>query len=107
MTTLTLEEAARFLKVTSDWLRKEAKAKRIPGRKVGRLWRFLEEDLMVWVRQGYAQVGHTRTPLVEVSWDYSKEDPSGSSTSRRQAAKELRDRLGQPTGKKHRNSTTA
>ena len=107
MTTLTLNEAAAFLHVTSDWLRKEAKVGRIPRRKVGRLWRFLEEDLVVWMRSGYPEPRHTRTSLVEVSWDYSKEDPSGSSILRHPAAKELRSRLGQPTAKKRRSSTTA
>lgn len=106
MKTLTLKQAATFLQVHLDWLRKEAKAGRIPGRKMGRFWRFIEEDLVVWLRSGYAEPRHTRT-LVEVSWDYSKEAPSGSSISSRQAANELKNRLGLPTEKKRRNSTTA
>ena len=107
MTPLTLDKAAVFLQVHPDWLRKEAKAGRIPGRKMGRFWRFIEEDLVVWLRSGYAEPRHTRISLVEVSWDYSKEAPSGSSISSRQAANELKNRLGLPTEKKRRNSTTA
>ena len=78
MTTLTLSEAAHFLKVHPDWLRKEAKAGRIPGRKIGRIWRFIEEDLVVWLRSGYAE--NRQVPaLVEVPWDYTKGGRPGGS----------------------------
>ena len=52
---LTLSKAAKFLQAHPDWVRKEAKAGRLPGRKMGRLWKFIEEDLVVWLRSGYSE----------------------------------------------------
>lgn len=45
MTILTLEEAASFLKMTSHYLRYQAKQGIIPGKKLGREWRFVQEVL--------------------------------------------------------------
>src|SRR5688572_21315303 len=43
--TLTVEEAAAFLKVDPVTVQRELKAKRLPGAKVGRSWRILKSDL--------------------------------------------------------------
>ena len=47
MRTLGLEEAAQFLLMHPEELRRRAKAGIIPGAKVGRAWVFLEDDLAV------------------------------------------------------------
>jgi len=48
--TLDLKQAAHFLRLHPEELRRRAKAGRIPGAKVGRAWIFLEEDLAAYVR---------------------------------------------------------
>jgi excisionase family DNA binding protein len=47
--TLTLEEAASFLKMSSECLRRKVKAGDIPGRKTGKKWVFLEDRLVEWL----------------------------------------------------------
>ena len=55
MITLTLIEAARFLKIHPEELRQRAKAGRVPGAKVGRAWVFLHEDLAQYLRSLYSR----------------------------------------------------
>jgi excisionase family DNA binding protein len=54
MITLTLREAAMFLKIHPEELRQRAKAGRIPGAKVGRAWVFLQDDLADFLRSLYS-----------------------------------------------------
>ncbi|MGC8529627.1 MAG: helix-turn-helix domain-containing protein [Leptospirillia bacterium] len=105
MKPLTLPQAAAFLQFHPNWVRKEAKAGRIPGRKIGREWRFLEEDLVVFIRSGYSE--SRQAPLVEVSsCQSSKGAAFGGSISRHRAESALDARLKRKSGNKHRNSTT-
>jgi hypothetical protein len=53
MRTLTLPEAAEFLKCHPEWLRSQAKLGLIPGAKPGKSWVFIEEDLAAYVRAQY------------------------------------------------------
>lgn len=55
MITLTLLEAARFLKVHPEELRRRAKSGLIPGAKVGRAWVFLQDDLADYLRSLYSR----------------------------------------------------
>jgi len=48
-TVLNLDEAAAYLRVTSDVLRLEAEAGRTPGRRLGGDWRFTENALSLWL----------------------------------------------------------
>jgi excisionase family DNA binding protein len=48
--TLSLQQAASFLRCHPEELRRRAKAGLIPGAKVGRAWVFLEEDLAGYLR---------------------------------------------------------
>jgi hypothetical protein len=50
----TLPEAAGFLKIHPEELRRRAKAGLIPGAKVGRAWVFLMEDLADHLRSLYS-----------------------------------------------------
>ncbi|WP_425438674.1 helix-turn-helix domain-containing protein [Propionivibrio dicarboxylicus] len=52
--TFTLQEAAGFLKMHPEEVRRRAKAGLIPGAKAGRAWVFLEEDLADWLRSKYS-----------------------------------------------------
>lgn len=69
MKTLTLNEAAQFLKMHPEEVRRRAKAGVIPGAKVGKCWVFIEEDLAAYMRSLYApprqalQVGHGEKQL--------------------------------------------
>ncbi len=51
--TLDLQEAARFLRMHPESLRRRAVAGEIPCAKPGRSWVFLERDLAEWLRAQY------------------------------------------------------
>jgi excisionase family DNA binding protein len=55
---LDVEKAADFLGVSTETIRILARNKRIPAAKVGRLWRFNEEDLIKFVRSQYYAEGN-------------------------------------------------
>jgi excisionase family DNA binding protein len=46
---LTLAEAAAFLRVSEEGLRKDADDGRLPGRLVGGEWRFVRQALLEWL----------------------------------------------------------
>jgi len=50
---MTLPEAAEFLKMHPEEVRRRTKAGLIPGAKAGRAWVFLEVDLADWLRSLY------------------------------------------------------
>jgi hypothetical protein len=54
MHTLSLVEAAQFLKMHPEEVRRRAKAGKIPGAKAGRAWVFIDIDLAEWLRSLYA-----------------------------------------------------
>ena len=54
MKTLTLIEAAAFLKLSPSALRAKAKAGIVPGRKVGKRWVFVDVHLAEWIQEPYA-----------------------------------------------------
>lgn len=49
---LTSEQAAEYLKLTTDALKRLARAGRVPAAKVGRRWRFRKADLDEWLARG-------------------------------------------------------
>ena len=53
MSTLTLQEAARLLKIHPVTLQEKARAGEIPGAKIGRSWVFVEIDLLEHIRSQY------------------------------------------------------
>jgi excisionase family DNA binding protein len=48
---LTLREAAGYLRVSEDEVLELAERSDLPGRKIGREWRFLKEALGDWLRR--------------------------------------------------------
>jgi len=52
--TLNLNEAANFLGIHKETLRQRATNGEIPGAKVGKCWRFLEIDLVTYLRSLYS-----------------------------------------------------
>jgi excisionase family DNA binding protein len=62
---LTLRGAAAFLKVHPNTVRSQAKRRLIPATKVGRDWRFLEADLVAWIRSAYSEGARARPGIGE------------------------------------------
>ncbi|MGW4718911.1 helix-turn-helix domain-containing protein [Nocardia sp. NPDC004260] len=60
-------EAAEALGVTEDWLVKQLRARKLPGRKAGRFWKLAEQDIE-------AAIDLMAVPVVA-----AKPDPSGLS----------------------------
>jgi excisionase family DNA binding protein len=51
--TMSLKEAARYLKLSQEALRRKAKAGVIPGAKLGKSWVFYQPDLVEYLRSRY------------------------------------------------------
>ncbi|WP_424191972.1 helix-turn-helix domain-containing protein [Ampullimonas aquatilis] len=54
MRTFSLTEAAAFLKMHPEEVRRRAKLGQLPGAKPGKSWVFIEDDLAEFVRSHYA-----------------------------------------------------
>ncbi|CAB5220239.1 excise, DNA binding domain, excisionase family [uncultured Caudovirales phage] len=59
---LDVDKAAEFLGVSTETIRILARTRKIPAAKVGRLWRFTEEDLINFVRSQYEQSATGSSP---------------------------------------------
>ena len=57
METLDLQEAASFLKMNPEVLRRKAKSQEVPSRKAGKRWIFIKEHLADWVSGRYPDHG--------------------------------------------------
>ena len=55
METLDLEEAAEFLRMNAESLRRRAKRGDIPSRKTGKKWLFIKKHLADWVSGRYPE----------------------------------------------------
>jgi hypothetical protein len=69
MEALTLVQAAQFLKMHPEEVRRRAKRGDLPGAKAGRAWVFIENDLADYVRS--------------FEWEWIERVPKGSSTGNR------------------------
>jgi excisionase family DNA binding protein len=49
---LTAEEAAEFLHFNPVTIRLKARSGKIPGRKIGKEWRFSRRQLLEWLEEG-------------------------------------------------------
>lgn len=49
---LTTREAAEYLRLGVETVKRKAKAGELPAAKTGREWRFLRDDLEAWLRRG-------------------------------------------------------
>jgi len=54
MRTLDLQEAAIFLKMHKEEVRRRAKLGILPGAKIGKCWVFIDDDLALHIRSLYA-----------------------------------------------------
>ncbi len=55
---LSVDEIAMYLGIKRDTVYKWITGKRMPGHKVGRLWKFRKEEVNQWVRSGGAQTSN-------------------------------------------------
>ena len=55
---LNAEEAAEFLGFNPYTIREKARLGEIPGRKIGREWRFSRRQLLEWLEEGDRQHVH-------------------------------------------------
>jgi hypothetical protein len=109
MRSLSLAEAAAFLKMHPEEVRRRAKAGIIPGAKPGRAWVFILDDLADWLRSLYA------APRQALRVAFRKElEPChsinevrpGTSTLSLPMESEYADLLGLATKPTRKNSTT-
>ena len=110
MRTLSLIEAATFLKMHPEEVRRRAKAGIIPGAKAGRAWVFIDEDLAAYLRSLYSQVRQALrvTWRKEVTECHSANAVArGGLISPLQAASELDALLALETRPKRKNSMTS
>jgi excisionase family DNA binding protein len=105
---LTLRGAAAFLKVHPNTIRTQVRRGLLPGAKVGRDWRFLEADLIAWMRLGYPQPGGRRSRVQEVSRCPSDGAEDFIASTSQSAAERALDALLEPgKGKRRRREAVA
>lgn len=108
--TFDLTEAATFLRMNSEILRRKAFSGEIPGTKSGKGWVFLNIDLVAYLRSKYPpnkqDLQSAEGKEKEVQWDSKKEVVSGTSTLSSQTDEEYEKALGLKTKKRRKNSTT-
>src|SRR3972149_8653122 len=105
MQTLSLIEAAQFLKMHPEEVRRRARMGLVPGAKAGKRWVFIEDDLVSYLRSFYAAsrqalVGDRSEPCQSTNAEVR-----GGFASPRQAASLLDALLRQKTSKPRGNST--
>jgi excisionase family DNA binding protein len=89
--TLTLNQAAQFVQINPETVRRLAQARKIPCAKLGRKWVFIQQDLEQYIRNQYA----TPESVVQVVdndeeslCQYTLETPSGGLNSLHQTEQE-------------------
>src|SRR5690606_23006806 len=108
MRTLDLREAAAFLKMHPEEVRRRAKCGQIPGGKAGRAWVFIDLDLADYVRSLYAEPRQALqvTSIQELELcPFANVGRSGGSTSSPPTASEYVDLL-RPKARPSRKSCT-
>lgn len=81
MKTLDLKEAAFFLRMSPEGLRRKIAKGELPASKIGRRWLFIEDDLVQYMRSSYATPPETSWGVVGINrrttWHSIKEATSG------------------------------
>src|SRR5262245_26198089 len=109
MRTIGLAEAAAFLRLHPEELRRRAKAGAVPAAKPGKRWVFIEEDLAAYLRSNYSSPRQAlwATQRKEMQCRSTNAVTRGGLMSPRRAAKELDVLLERLTEKPPRSTTTA
>jgi Helix-turn-helix domain len=107
MNTLTLNQAAGFLKMHPEEVRSRAKRGLIPASKPGRRWVFIDDDLAAFLRGNYAtqrQALRVASEKGSAPWVSANEAPSGGSVSRHHQVSEYEEVLKRAARPTRRNS---
>ena len=110
MKTLSLTEAADFLKMHAEEVRRRAKSGKIPGAKLGKRWVFILDDLAEHIRSQYASPRQALRVVTEKEANICHSTNAairGGSCSPHQQESVLDALLAQPTKTKHKNTTTS
>ena len=110
MKTLSLAEAAEFLKMHVEEVRRRAKAGKIPGAKPGKSWVFILEDLAEYIRSHYADSWQALRVVAEKEEKLCHSTNAvkrGGSRLPHQQESVLDVLLAQPTKPKRKNTTTS
>src|SRR5437763_1471840 len=104
---LTLRETAALLGLHTNTVRAQARRGIIPGSKVGRGWRFIEADLVAWIRARYPEPARMQLSALEREAIWHSIDVQASTTSNSQARTEASlDALLEPRTRGRPRSTT-
>jgi hypothetical protein len=109
MKTLDLKEAAAFLKMHPEEVRRRARLGQLPGAKVGKRWVFLEDDLVAYVRASCPssrQALQVTSPKEQQTCHLSSAEIRGRSPSPRHQESALDALLKQAVRRKPKSSTT-
>jgi hypothetical protein len=109
MNTLDLNQAAAFLHMHKEEVRRRAKLGLLPGAKPGKAWIFIDDDLAAYVRSHYANSRQALqvTPRKEQSCHSTNAVVRGGSTSLRHQESGLDALLKQKVKSKRKNCTTS
>ena len=109
MNSLNLKQAADFLKMHPEEVRRRTKLGQLPGAKIGKSYVFLEDDLVAYIRARYAsprQALQVTSQKEQQSCHSSNAVTRGGSTPPRRQVSALDALLEQAVKRKPRNSTT-
>ncbi|QDQ28211.1 helix-turn-helix domain-containing protein [Chitinimonas arctica] len=109
METFDLKQAAALLHLHPETLRRRTKQGTAPGRRVGRRYVFLGDDLAAYIRGDYTTGARQASAMKEEKCRFlsTKIAPAGTLISSRQVASELDALLGPKINKQRRSITTA
>jgi excisionase family DNA binding protein len=104
---LTLRGAAALLELHPNTVRAQVRRGIIPGARIGRRWRFLEADLVAWIRAAYPEAARVQLSALEKEAIWHSTDVQASITSNSQARTEASlDALLEPRTAGRRRSIT-
>ena len=108
MNTLDLKQAAAFLRMHPEEVRRRAKIGQLPGAKPGKSWVFIEDDLAAWLRGQYMTAAALPPKIgrEKATWHSTNVEALGGSTSPRQGESALDALLRQAIKPRRRSSTT-
>ena len=81
---LSLRGAASFLGLHPNTVRAQVRRGIIPGTKLGRSWRFVEADLVAWIRSHYPEAARVQLSALEREAIWHSTDVQVSITSNSQ-----------------------
>jgi len=110
MESMNLYEAANFLKLHPEELRRRAKAGKVPAAKIGKCWVFLVDDIVEFLRSQYSnrvQAFDKRLGKEGSLCHLLNEESTGGLTLSRPTGSEYESLLGLKTAPLRKSITTA